>query len=190
MLGGGVETGAITQFYGEPASVKSILCYTTCVILPNDNKVIYIDTEGKFRPYSIELIAKGRALNPYEVLQKIQVAKPQNSHELEKCIENACTNIKSDLRIRLVIVDSIINLYKVDYPERSRLPQRQQQLNKYVHMLSNIAQSNNVAIIVTNHLVLTDFLPSGANHYYLQLEISFLMSQHTEFVSCACFLIG
>ena len=57
--GGGIETGAITQFYGEPGSGKSLLCYTTCVLLPSDCKAIYIDTEGKFRPHNIELIAQG-----------------------------------------------------------------------------------------------------------------------------------
>jgi len=152
MLGGGLETGTVTQFYGEAGSGKSLLCYTTCVLLPPDSKAIYIDTEGKFRPYSIELIAQGRGLNPSAVLQKIQVAKPENSRQQEGYIEKACSSIKSDPKIKLLIVDSIINLYKADYPERSRLPQRQQQLNKYMHMLSNIAQSNNVAVIITNHI--------------------------------------
>lgn len=147
-----VETGAITQFYGEPGSGKSVLCYTTCVLLPSDCKAIYIDTEGKFRRDSIELIAQGRSLNPNAVFQKIQVAQPQNSHQQEEYIEKACSSIKSDPKIKLLIVDSIINLYKADYPERFKLPQRQQQLNKYMHMLSNIAQNNNVAVIVINHI--------------------------------------
>jgi RecA/RadA recombinase len=44
----GIETGAVTQLYGEPGSGKSLLCYTTCVMLPHDCKAIYIDTEGRF----------------------------------------------------------------------------------------------------------------------------------------------
>jgi len=51
-----------------------------------------------------------------------------------------------------VIVDSIISLYKAEYPERSHLPKRQQQLSKCMYMLSNIAHSNDVAVIVTNHI--------------------------------------
>lgn len=152
ILGGGIETGAITQFYGEAGSGKSQLCYTTCVLLPSDCKAIYIDTEAKFRRDSIELIAKGRGLNPNAVLQKIRVAQPGNSHQQEEYIEKACSSIKSDPTIKLLIVDSIINLYKADYPECSMLPQRQQQLNKYMHMLSNIARSNDVAVIVPNHI--------------------------------------
>lgn len=147
-----IETGAVTQLYGEPGSGKSIFCYTTCVMLPSDCKAIYIDTEDKFRPHRIELIAQGRGLNPRTALQKIQVAKPTNSSQQEKCIDNAYSVIKSDSKIKLLIVDSIINLYKADYPERSKLPKRQQQLNKYMHMLLNIAHNNDVAVIVTNHI--------------------------------------
>lgn len=51
----------------------------------------------------------------------------------------------------MLIVDSIINLYKADYPGPSTLPKRQQQLNKYMHLLSNIAQRARVAVVVTNH---------------------------------------
>jgi DNA repair protein RadA len=152
MLSGGIEIGATTQLYGEPGSGKSLFCYTTCVMLPSGYKAIYIDTEGKFRPHRIELIAQGRGLDPSTVLGKIEVASPSDSNQQEKRIEKACSTIKSDPKIKLLIVDSIINLYKADYPERSKLPKRQQQLNKYMHMLSNIARSNDVAVIVTNHI--------------------------------------
>lgn len=152
LLGGGVETGAITQFYGEPGSGKTQLCYTTCVMLPSDYGVIYIDTEGKFRSDRIDSVAKARGLESSTILQNIQVASPLSSHQQEEWIERACSAIKSDSKIKMLIIDSIINLYKADYPGPATLPQRQQQLNKYMHMLSNIAQSGRIAVIVTNHI--------------------------------------
>ena len=152
LLGGGVETGAITQFYGEPGSGKTQLCYAICVMLPSDCKAIYIDTEGKFRPDRIDSVAKARGLQPRTILQNIQVVGPLNSHQQEEWIEVACSAIKSDSKIKMLIIDSIINLYKADYPGPSALPKRQQQLNKYMHMLSNIAQRARVAVIVTNHI--------------------------------------
>lgn len=96
LLGGGVETGAITQFYGEPGSGKTQLCYTTCVMLVSDYKVIYIDTEGKFRPSRIDSVAKARGLESRTILHNIQVASPLNSHQQEDWIERACSAIKSD----------------------------------------------------------------------------------------------
>jgi DNA repair protein RAD51 len=54
---GGLETGSITELFGEVRMGKSQLCHTidiTCQ-LPIDNggdegKCLYIDTEGTFRP--------------------------------------------------------------------------------------------------------------------------------------------
>ena len=197
LLGGGVETGAITQFYGEPGSGKTQLCYTTCVMLPSDYKVIYIDTEGKFRPDRIDSIAKTRGLESRTILQNIQVASPLNSHQQEEWIERACSAIKSDSKIIMLIIDSIINLYKADYPGPSRLPKRQQQLNKYMHMLSNIAQRDRVAVILTNHIQSSldgfssfrskPIVPAGGNiiayvtNYTIRLMRIFSCRSYSEF---------
>jgi len=66
-----IETGTVTRLYGEPGSDKSLLCYTTCVMLSSQCRAIYID-----RPHSIELIAQARGLESSMVLQNIQVASP------------------------------------------------------------------------------------------------------------------
>eukprot|EP00122_Pirum_gemmata_P010996 Pgem_evm1s10182 len=57
MLNGGIETGSITEIFGEFRTGKTQLCHTLAVTcqLPIDNgggegKCLYIDTEGTFRP--------------------------------------------------------------------------------------------------------------------------------------------
>src|SRR5215469_12836837 len=67
LLCGGVETKAVTEFYGAPGSGKTQLCYTMCALVPQDEsdggvrgKSIYMDTEGKFRPKRIAQIGKAR----------------------------------------------------------------------------------------------------------------------------------
>jgi RecA/RadA recombinase len=60
LLDGGIETGQITQVYRPPGSGKTQLCHTLCVMSASDYRVIYIDTEGSFRPERIETIAKAR----------------------------------------------------------------------------------------------------------------------------------
>ena len=64
ILEGGMETGSITELYGENRSGKTQLCHTLAVTaqLPvseggGEGKVLYIDTEGTFRPNRIEQIA-------------------------------------------------------------------------------------------------------------------------------------
>ena len=49
LLSGGLETGAITQFYGASNTGKTHLCHLLCVVLPSPYQAIYIDTEGCFR---------------------------------------------------------------------------------------------------------------------------------------------
>jgi RecA/RadA recombinase len=62
---GGIETGSITELYGEFRSGKTQLCHTLCVTcqLPSEmggaeGKVLYIDTEGTFRPQRLAQIAE------------------------------------------------------------------------------------------------------------------------------------
>ncbi len=64
LLGGGIETMSITEAFGEFRTGKTQLAHTLCVTtqLPKqkgggNGKVIYIDTEGTFRPQRIEQIA-------------------------------------------------------------------------------------------------------------------------------------
>jgi len=56
LLLGGIETQAVTEFYGEFGSGKSQVCHTLCVMARQpielgglDGNTIYIDTEGTFR---------------------------------------------------------------------------------------------------------------------------------------------
>jgi DNA repair protein RadA len=89
LLDGGIETGIITQVYGPPGSGKSQFCYSLCAMLPSDYRLIYIDTEGSFRPERIEAITKARSLEPKQILQKILVTKALDSKQQESRIEAA-----------------------------------------------------------------------------------------------------
>jgi DNA repair protein RAD51 len=69
VLEGGIETGSITELYGEFRCGKTQLCHTLCVTcqLPIDmggaeGKALYIDTEGTFRPQRLAQIAERCAL--------------------------------------------------------------------------------------------------------------------------------
>jgi Rad51 len=57
--GNGIETGALTEFYGASATGKTQICFTLCAMVQHElnGKAIYIDTENSFRPERIEAIA-------------------------------------------------------------------------------------------------------------------------------------
>lgn len=56
------------------------------------------------------------------------------------------------------------SLYKVDYPGRAKLSDKQQKLNQYMHKLSILAQINNIAVVVTNQVQYTPDNPFGINN--------------------------
>ena len=150
ILDGGIVAGVITQVYGPPGSGKTQLCHTLCVMLPSDYGAIYIDTEGSFRAERIQAIAKARCFDSKQILQRILVTKALDINQLESRIEAACSKIDSDNKIKLLIVDSIIYHYRAA-AGRSKLPEKIQRLNKYMHLLLKTASSNVVAVVVTNH---------------------------------------
>jgi DNA repair protein RadA len=151
LLNGGIEASVITQVYGPPGSGKTQLCHTLCVMLSSNYKTIYIDTEGSFRPERIQEIAKARGFESKQILQRILVTKALDIKQLESRIEAACSKIDSDNRIKLLIADSIIYPYRAECAGRSKLPEKIQRLNKYMHLLLKAASCNAVGVVVTNH---------------------------------------
>ena len=68
---GGMETGSLTELFGEFRTGKTQLCHTLCVTcqMPVDQgggegKAMYIDTEGTFRPQRLVQIAEVRVRGP------------------------------------------------------------------------------------------------------------------------------
>jgi DNA repair protein RadA len=167
LLGGsGIETGAITEVYGEFGTGKSQLCFTlSLMVQQQDNKskgglvggkeVLYIDTENTFRGGErIYSIAKARGFDPEETLQNITVARPSDSLELRHVIEKEAPRLLAENpTIKLLIVDSIVSLLRAEYRGRETLASRQQALNAIMNALSRIARRHDIAVVVTNQVI-------------------------------------
>jgi len=161
LLGGGVETQSITECYGQFASGKTQLGLQLCVSvqLPEDQGglngyAVYIDTEGTFRPERVAQIAKSMGLNPEEVLAKIKVARAfSTDHQMLLTEKVPELMEKEGLPIKLVVVDSLTGLFRVEYSGRGTLAGRQQKLNRHVHFLQRLADRYNLAIYVTNQVM-------------------------------------
>jgi DNA repair protein RadA len=158
LLLGGIETQAITEFYGEFGSGKSQICHTLCVTAqqPVDEGglgggVIFIDTEGTFRPERVDQIARARGLNSEEILKKIAICKAYNSSHLELIVKSMGKYI-DDFKAKIILIDSIISLHRAEFAGRGTLADRQQRLNSIMHKLVRTAEIYNVAIIVTNQV--------------------------------------
>ncbi|MGA7900429.1 MAG: DNA repair and recombination protein RadA [Nitrososphaeraceae archaeon] len=158
LLLGGIETQAVTEFYGEFGSGKSQICHTLCAIARQpteavglDSNVIYIDTEGTFRPERLNQIARARGFDPTYVLKSVAVCKVYNSSHLELIIKDLGKYI-NDFKAKLIIIDSIISLHRAEFSGRGTLADRQQRLNSILHKLIRLSEIYNVAIVITNQV--------------------------------------
>lgn len=158
LLGGGIETRAVTEVYGEFGTGKTQLCHTLCLMVQQDRtagglyaKAIYIDTENTFRPERIASIARARGLDPQRALENIIVAKAYNSAHQELIIEETGPVIEEN-KVRLVIVDSAVAHYRAEFLGRATLSERQQRLNRFMHILVRMSETYEVAVLVTNQI--------------------------------------
>lgn len=159
LIGGGIETQAITEVFGEFGSGKSQISHELAVtvqLTPEkgglSGECVFIDTENTFRPERIEQITEGFGLDLEEVLQKIHIARAFNSSHQILMADKVNELVQSGSNIRLVIVDSLTAHFRAEYVGRESLATRQQKLNQHLHTLQNIANSYNVAIFVTNQV--------------------------------------
>lgn len=158
LMGGGFETQAITEMFGEFGSGKTQIAHQCAVTaqLPEEegglnSDVIIIDTENTFRPERITQMAEAMNLDPMKVLKRIHVARAFNSHHQMLLAEKA-KETAEDLNVRLLIVDSLTSHFRAEYIGRGMLADRQQKLNKHMHDLLRFGDLYNAAIVVTNQV--------------------------------------
>ena len=160
LLGGGIETGAITEFYGEYGSGKTQVAHQLAVDvqLPPEKgglngKAVYIDTEGTFRPERIKQMAEALGLDPKQALKNVFHMKVFNTDHQMLAVYKAEELIKKGEPIKLIIVDSLTALFRAEYTGRGQLAERQHKLGRHVHDLLRIAELYNVAVYVTNQVM-------------------------------------
>ncbi|KAL4069663.1 recombinase [Scleroderma yunnanense] len=159
LLGGGIETGAITELFGEFRTGKSQLCHTISVTcqLPvsmggGEGKCLYIDTEGTFRPARLLAVAERYGLNGEEVLDNVAYARAYNADHQNSLLISASA-LMAESRFCLLIVDSCTALYRTDFNGRSELSARQNHLGRFLRTLQRLADEFGIAVVVTNQVM-------------------------------------
>ncbi|MEE9409333.1 MAG: DNA repair and recombination protein RadA [Candidatus Heimdallarchaeota archaeon] len=145
-------------------------------------RVIYIDTENSYRPermlqiiFERELV-KVKERTPMEVKQG-KDKQPLNDEERDKALafldnmevintsgsghqmmvgEELGKMIKGEegqSPVKLIIVDSIINDFRLDFTGRGEMGDRQDRLKKHIKHLSRLAEIHNIVMIITNQVM-------------------------------------
>jgi len=159
LLGGGVETGSVIEFFGEFRTGKTQIMHQLCVNvqLPKEKggleaRALYIDTEGTFRPERIIQMSEGLDLDYTNVLKNIVFGRAYNSDHQILLVKEA-TNIIKEKNIKLIVIDSLIGHFRSEYIGRGTLASRQQTINAHLHDLLRLCDIYpDLSVVVTNQV--------------------------------------
>ncbi|KAF3853303.1 hypothetical protein F7725_013991 [Dissostichus mawsoni] len=167
LLGGGIESMAITEAFGEfrtgktqlshtfcgryhlfKIQIKLILCFFCPVTaqLPGENgysggKVVFIDTENTFRPDRLKDIADRFNVDHSAVLDNVLYARAYTSEHQMELLDFVAAKFHEEGGVfKLLIIDSIMALFRVDFTGRGELAERQQKLAQMLSRLQKISE--------------------------------------------------
>ncbi len=150
LMNGGIESGIITEFYGEGGAGKTNLAILfSASALLSGHPVIYIDSEG----LSIERV-KDISHGDMEILKMMNIYRVKSIDDQylsliksEKLISEKRESVKS---FGLLIVDSFTNFFRM---ETGKDPgARMEGYEKQLNILSGIAVKNNIPVLITNQI--------------------------------------
>lgn len=154
ILGGGIETNAITGFTGQFATGKTQTCYSlvcNCKKYLN-RKSAWIETEPQtYRSERILEIAKNRGINldlnnDVLVIESKYINSCDSQYKAYELIEK--TIIKGN-DIGLLVIDSFNAQFRTSYSGREMLPERSQDVAHHIGFLQYLASKYNMAIVLT-----------------------------------------
>ncbi|CAH0388037.1 unnamed protein product [Bemisia tabaci] len=159
LMGGGIESMAITEVFGEFRTGKTQLSHTLCITaqIPTESysggKVVFLDTENTFRPNRLTAIAERFNLDQTAVLENVLYARCYTSDHQCELLDLVAAKFQEEGGIyKLLIVDSVMALFRVDYSGRGELAERQQKLAQFMSRIQKISEEYNVAVFITNQM--------------------------------------
>ena len=157
-LGGGVRRGGLTEVAGRAGSGKSQWCTQLAAhCASSTGAVVYIDTEGSFRADRLTQIAKERRwvatkTETKDMLERVYVLRPPTAEALLALLHGSVQKQIQETEAVLVILDSVAALARGDFIGR-KIFDRQAWLAAAAAALKALAHRQNVAVLVTNHVV-------------------------------------
>ena len=170
LVRGGISTGCITQIYGEYGHGKSQfvhqLAINTC--LPKsvgglDGSVIWLDTEETSSVHRLREMIEGVSyihgikVKEKDILDRIYITSVLSSEQQFTQLNAAFVKAEDIIAegkspVKLIIVDSLIALFRNEYVGRGTLSDRQQLLGQFLNILRLFAINHKAVALVTNQI--------------------------------------
>ena len=146
LLGGGFESGIITELFGESGSGKSnIVLQLAVAAVARGFRVIFIDTEG----FSAERFKQIAGPGAADMAAKIMIFEPMSLEQQAMAIREASKIAGRDLG--LVILDSATSLYRMLLEAEDSRPARRA-LTVQLSELQEIARRHRIPVVITNQV--------------------------------------
>jgi DNA repair protein RadB len=147
LIGGGVEKGVVTQFYGPPGSGKTNLVLNLLVQNAKTGKNgIFVDTEGGL---SIERVKQISGTDFHELASNIIVFEPSTFTEQDSTLRRIEKMVESGEKVELIILDSAVALYRVRDGDSSQI---NLELGRQMGLLTRLARKHDIAVVITNQV--------------------------------------
>lgn len=162
MLGGGVEVGAVTLFYGEAGCGKTNICLQLArnVCREGGKKVAFVDTEGLSRDRSEQIFKDDEMLN--NILLFSVHSFQEQSDRVAQIARMAASGI-----LGMVVVDSLTMFYRLNYDDMNM----RNDFVRQTETLLNVARQNDIPVIITSQVYTNintgsvEFLGGHAMHH-------------------------
>lgn len=165
LLGGGIEQGGITEFYGEFRTGKTQICLQLLLhtVMPEsvgglNAKAVYIDTEGSFRPERLLQMASKYSIDTTSILERVLVGRANNTAK-QMALVSEVEQLLAKEDIKLLVIDSLTANFRAEFVGEESILERQQLLNRHLHQLADLANLADtairppVAVVITNQVV-------------------------------------
>ena len=145
LLEGGIEEGVITNVYGRSGTGKTNVCIQAVAsCLDDGGRAVYIDTEGGF---SAERLLQMHG--DESSLEDVIMMEPTTFEEQKDAFDRL-ESIVDEENIDLVVVDSLVALYRIELPDE--VSESNRELSRQLSLLSKIARKNEMPVMVTNQV--------------------------------------
>ncbi|WP_290597933.1 MULTISPECIES: DNA repair and recombination protein RadB [unclassified Archaeoglobus] len=145
LLGGGIETGTVTQIYGHSGTGKTTLCLMVAKNAAKDYKVAYIDTEGLSAERVKQVFGDVSLFSNVFVYEVFQFR--QQGVALKEA-EKLCRSEK----VKLIVVDCFTSLYRSELEDEKKQIKIKRELTSQLTFLLGIARKYDVAVVITNQM--------------------------------------